>query len=78
MPILAMLSNVVHSSEILVNNNGYPPPPFFISVDYEEIKVICFDTDLQVLLLNGLGGGSFRVEELPREFRRKAWARGIF
>src|SRR6266404_5679767 len=30
---------------------GTPLPPFFTSVDLKEVKVVCFDTLLQVLIL---------------------------
>ena len=30
---------------------GYPPPLVFVSVDSKVVKVLCFDTLLQVLIL---------------------------
>jgi len=38
----------------------YPPtplPPFCVSAEYKELKVLCFDTDPQVRILKGLREG---------------------
>ena len=41
----------------LVNNNS-PPPGFLTSVHSKEVKVLCFDTLLQVFILKEIEEGS--------------------
>lgn len=36
---------------------GGVPSRFFVSVDSKKVKVLCFDTDLEVLILKGFSGG---------------------
>ncbi|SRR5260221_11255292 len=52
-------------------SGGPPPPGFFISVHFERVKVICFDTLLQVLILKTLHcTGTVRVRPAETPFRR--------
>ena len=37
-----------------VNHNSRPPPGFFVSAESKGVKVACFDTLLQVLILKEL------------------------
>src|SRR5258706_14391222 len=54
-----------------VPSGGPPPPGFFISVHFERVKVICFDTLLQVLILKTLHcTGTVRVRPAETPFRR--------
>jgi hypothetical protein len=51
--------------------NEDDPPPFFVSVDSTGDEVVCFHTDLKVLILIGVGGGG-----LSSRFWRN-WAPGL-
>src|SRR6266849_10242116 len=49
--------------------DGYPPPLVFVSVDSKGVKVICFDTLLQVLILKVV---KVAVSEFLQPFARCA------
>ena len=41
-------------------NGDDPPPMFCVSVDSNEEEVVCFHTDLNVLIVKGLEAAVFR------------------
>ena len=50
-----------------LQTQGYPPPPVFLYVlILKEVKVVCFDTLLQVLILNVVKVGVAPLLSLER------------
>ena len=45
---------------------GAPLPPFRVSVHSNRVKVLCFDTDLQVLITKGVSEAAGRAKSLGR------------
>jgi hypothetical protein len=56
------------------------PSPYFLQVFIpKELKVICFDTDLEVLILKGLAMCRFwAIRQPPREKKRPTSGREDF
>jgi hypothetical protein len=78
------ISLEVHREAILVNHNDPPPPVFPQVLIPKEDENLCFDTLLEVLILNGLRVRFLCLQEGngvewrgPGGMRRTTWRRAI-